>query len=43
MIDKLGKDLVQTDPYYVNRLMIKRVIRYISCKPLGELQIVILL
>ena len=30
MIDKLSKELEQTDPYYVNRLMTKGVIRDIS-------------
>ena len=43
MIDLLSKVLEQTDPYYVNRLMTKGVIKYISCKPLGELKIIRLL
>ena len=43
MIDTLSKELEQTDPYYVNRLMTKGVIRDNSCKPLGELKIIILL
>ena len=30
MIDKLSKELEQTDPYYVNRLMTKGVISDIS-------------
>ena len=43
MIDKLSKELEQTDPYYVNRLMTKGVITDINCKPFGELKIVLLL
>ena len=43
MIVKLSKELEQTDPYYVNRLMTKRVITDINCKPFGELKIVLLL
>ena len=43
MIDKLSKDLEQTDPYYVNRLMTKRVITDINCRPFVELKIVLLL
>ena len=43
MIDKLSKELEQTDPYYVNRLMTKGVITYINCKPFGELKTVLLL
>ena len=43
MIDELSKELDQTDPYYVNRLLTKGVIRDISCKPLRELEKVLLL
>ena len=43
MIDKLSKELKQTDPYYVNRLMTKGVITDINCKPSGELKVVLLL
>ena len=43
MIDKLSKELEQTDSYYVNRLMTKGVITDINCKPFGELKIVLLL
>ena len=43
VIDKLSKELEQTDPYYVNRLMTKGVITDINCKPFGELKIVLLL
>ena len=43
MIDKMSKELEQTDPYYVNRLMTKGVITDINCKPFGELKIVLLL
>ena len=43
MIDKLSKELEQTDPYYVNRLMTKGVITDINCKPFGELKIVLIL
>ena len=31
MIDKLSKELEQTDPYYVNRLMTKGVLTDINC------------
>ena len=43
VIDKLSKELEQTDPYYVNGLMTKGVITDINCKPFGELKIVLLL
>ena len=43
MIDKLSKETEQTDPYYVNRLLTKRVITDINCKPFGELKIVLFL
>ena len=43
LIDKLSKELEQTDPYYVNRLMTQGVITNINCKPFGELKIVLLL
>ena len=43
VIDKLSKELEQTDPYYVNRLMTKGVITHINCNPCGELKIVLLL
>ena len=43
VIDELSKELEQTDPYYGNCLMRKGVIRVISCKPLGELKIFLLL
>ena len=43
MIDKLSKELEQSDPFYVNRLMTKGVITDINCKPFGELKIVLLL
>ena len=43
MIDKLSKELEQTDPYYVNRLMTKGLITDINCKPFGELKMVLLL
>ena len=43
MVDKMSKELEQTDPYYVNRLMTKGVITDINCKPFGELIIVLLL
>ena len=43
MIDKLSKELEQTDPFYVNHLMTKGVITDINCKPFGELKIVFLL
>ena len=42
MIDKLSKEIEQTDLYYVNQSMTKGVIREISCKLLGELKIVLL-
>ena len=42
MIDKLSKEIKQTDPYYVNHLMTKGVIKEISCKPSDELKIVLL-
>ena len=42
MIDKLSKELKQTDPYYVNRLMTKGVITDINCKLSSELKIVLL-
>ena len=41
MIDKLSKELEQTDPYSVNRLMTKEVLRDNSCEPFGELKIVL--
>ena len=41
MIHKLSKELEQSDPYYVNRLMTKGVIPDIECKPFGELRIVL--
>ena len=43
VIDKLSKELEQTDPYYVNRLMTKGVITDTNCKHFGELKIVLLL
>ena len=43
MVDKLSKELEQTDPYYVNRLMTKGVITDKNCKPFGELKIFLLL
>ena len=43
MIDKLSKELEQTDPYYVNRLMTKGMITNINCKPFGELKILLIL
>ena len=43
VIDELSKELEQTDPYYGNCLRRKGVIRVISCKPLGELKIILLL
>ena len=43
MIDKFSKELEQTDPYYVNRLMTKGVIININCKPFGELKILLIL
>ena len=43
MIDKFSKELEQTDPYYVNRLMTKGVITNINCKPFGELKILLIL
>ena len=43
MIDKLSKELEQTDLYSVNRLMAKRVIRDNNCKIFEELKIVVLL
>ena len=42
-IDKLSKELKQTDPYYVNRSITKRVIKDISRKLLGELKTVSIL
>ena len=42
MIDKLSKELGQTDSYYVNRLMTKEVIKDFNCEPFGELKIVLL-
>ena len=42
VLDKLSKELEQTDPCYVNCLMTKKVIRDISCKPLGERKIILL-
>ena len=42
MIDKLSKELEQTDPYYVNRLMTKGMITYINYKLFGKLKIVFL-
>ena len=43
MIDKLSKELEQTDPYYVNRLMTKGVITDINCNSFVELKIALLL
>ena len=43
MVDKLRKELEQTDPNYVNRLMTKGVIPDINCKLFGEFKIVLLL
>ena len=40
MIDKLSKELEQTDPCYFIRLMTKGLITDINCKSLGELKIV---
>ena len=40
-IINLNKELEQTNPYYVNRLMTKGVIRDTSCKPLGDPKIVL--
>ena len=43
MIDKLSKELEQTNPYYVNRLMTKGMITAINCKPFVEIKLVLLL
>ena len=43
MVDKMSKELEQTDPYYVNRLMTKGKITDNNFKTFGELKIVLLL
>ena len=43
VIDKLSKELEQTDPYYVSRLMTKGVITDTDCKPFDELKKILLL
>ena len=43
VIDELSKELEQTDPYYVNRLMTKGVITDVKFELFGELKIVLLL
>ena len=43
VIDKLSTELKQTVPYYVNRLMAKRVMIDINCNPLVELKMILLL